>query len=131
MINVLTILISIICLYVISAFSGVTMEKLTMYGNSMRLIEVCVMKSLCIFIAYAYIRTIKRQREFVQQELLISGIFLLVFLLSLCFYYPVKTGYVTANLTDSFCSNNAFVSGNHSSCVVALEPLAKSKSRTA
>lgn len=79
MINVLTILISIICLYVISAFSGVTMEKLTMYGNSMRLIEVCVMKSLCIFIAYAYIRTIKRQREFVQQELLISGIFLLVF----------------------------------------------------
>ena len=47
------------------------------------------------------------------------------------FYYPVKTGYVTANLTDSFCSNNAFVSGNHSSCVVALEPLAKSKSRTA
>ena len=43
MINVLTILISIICLYVISAFSGVTMEKLTMYGNSMRLIEVCVM----------------------------------------------------------------------------------------
>ena len=46
MINVLTILISIICLYVISAFSGVTMEKLTMYGNSMRLIEVCVMKSL-------------------------------------------------------------------------------------
>lgn len=31
------------------------------------------------FIAYAYIRTIKRQREFVQQELLISGIFLLVF----------------------------------------------------
>lgn len=84
MINVLTILISIICLYVISAFSGVTMEKLTMYGNSMRLIEVCVMKSLCIFIAYAYIRTIKRQREFVQQELLISGIFA-CFLLSLCF----------------------------------------------
>ena len=79
MINVLTILISIICLYVISAFSGVTMEKLTMYGNSMRLIEVCVMKSLCIFIAYAYIRTIKRQREFVQQELLISGIFFACF----------------------------------------------------
>lgn len=132
MINVLTILISIICLYVISAFSGVTMEKLTMYGNSMRLIEVCVMKSLCIFIAYAYIRTIKRQREFVQQELLISGIFFACFFCCLSvFYYPVKTGYVTANLTDSFCSNNAFVSGNHSSCVVALEPLAKSKSRTA
>lgn len=83
------------------------------------------------FIAYAYIRTIKRQREFVQQELLISGIFLLVFCCLSVFYYPVKTGYVTANLTDSFCSNNAFVSGNHSSCVVALEPLAKSKSRTA
>ena len=55
MINVLTILISIICLYVISAFSGVTMEKLTMYGNSMRLIEVCVMKSLCIFIACFFV----------------------------------------------------------------------------
>ena len=128
MINVLTILISIICLYVISAFSGVTMEKLTMYGNSMRLIEVCVMKSLCIFIAYAYIKTericttgIADKRDF----------FCLFFCCLSVFYYPVKTGYVTANLTDSFCSNNAFVSGNHSSCVVALEPLAKSKSRTA
>lgn len=86
MINVLTILISIICLYVISAFSGVTMEKLTMYGNSMRLIEVCVMKSLCIFIAYAYIRTIKRQREFVQQELLISGIFFACFFVVSLFF---------------------------------------------
>ena len=86
MINVLTILISIICLYVISAFSGVTMEKLTMYGNSMRLIEVCVMKSLCIFIAYAYIRTIKRQREFVQQELLISGIFFACFFVVCLFF---------------------------------------------
>ena len=71
------------------------MEKLTMYGNSMRLIEVCVMKSLCIFIAYAYIRTIKRQREFVQQELLISGIFFCLFFCCLSvFYYPVKPGYV-------------------------------------
>ena len=62
------------------------MEKLTMYGNSMRLIEVCVMKSLCIFIAYAYIRTIKRQREFVQQELLISGIFFACFFVVSLFF---------------------------------------------
>ena len=57
-----------------------------MYGNSMRLIEVCVMKSLCIFIAYAYIRTIKRQREFVQQELLISGIFFACFFVVSLFF---------------------------------------------
>ena len=131
MINVLTILISIICLYVISAFSGVTMEKLTMYGNSMRLIEVCVMKSLCIFIAYAYIRTIKTERICTTGIADKRDFFCLFFCCLSVFYYPVKTGYVTANLTDSFCSNNAFVSGNHSSCVVALEPLAKSKSRTA
>ena len=131
MINVLTILISIICLYVISAFSGVTMEKLTMYGNSMRLIEVCVMKSLCIFIAYAYIRTKKTERICTTGIADKRDFFCLFFCCLSVFYYPVKTGYVTANLTDSFCSNNAFVSGNHSSCVVALEPLAKSKSRTA
>jgi len=132
MINVLTILISIICLYVISAFSGVTMEKLTMYGNSMRLIEVCVMKSLCIFIRICLYKNYKKTERICTTGIADKRDFFCLFFCCLSvFYYPVKTGYVTANLTDSFCSNNAFVSGNHSSCVVALEPLAKSKSRTA
>ena len=112
------------------------MEKLTMYGNSMRLIEVCVMKSLvsdsCDVSSILAGCTMFRGEKYCEQRKQAKTLrFCLFFCCLSVFYYPVKTGYVTANLTDSFCSNNAFVSGNHSSCVVALEPLAKSKSRTA
>ena len=95
--------------------------------------RICVMKSLCTFYRICLYKNYKKT-----ERICTTGIadkrefFCLIFLLSLCFFIILlKTGYVTANLTDSFCSNNAFVSGNHSSCVVALEPLAKSKSRTA
>ena len=125
MINVLTILISIICLYVISAFSGVTMEKLTMYRG------LCHEESLHFYRICLYKNYKKTERICTTGIADKRDFFCLFFCCLSVFYYPVKTGYVTANLTDSFCSNNAFVSGNHSSCVVALEPLAKSKSRTA
>ena len=84
------------------------------------------------FIAYAYIRTIKRQREFVQQELLISGIFFACFfVVSLFFIILLKQVMLPRILQIAFAVITLLFLGIILTCVVALEPLAKSKSRTA
>ena len=75
LVNVSTMMIGLVCIQMISAISGVSIETLTQYGTPLRTIEVCIVKTICIWVTYIALGILHEKEEWKREELIIGLVF--------------------------------------------------------
>lgn len=91
LVNVSTMMIGLVCIQMISAISGVSIETLTQYGTPLRTIEVCIVKTICIWVTYIALGILHEKEEWKREELIIGLVFSISFFFVALFFMAFMT----------------------------------------